>query len=398
MATNVGRPGFDEALERFHHLMLTEGSPERRTAMEWVEHETARVLGAGWFDSAMASPDLFQQVFSTPVHRVALFGTLDRTIRLVEHQGDEGFARLRHQVVHDLRPSSITHAEVALEVASTWHAATGLAPRFEVGPKRNPVDVVLGRGPREVPVEVFAVYADKAFRSLDDGTTELSDLIRLVGREAGVTIHADAQALPPDLVDFATALRSAAASLGPDANAALRIDNVDLQLEASDDWAPGSFTGPELNTNYLERLSRRIADKAEKTYTHRPIWLRVEVLNGLWMFPDWARWTLAEKGTSLQQAIRDAAGELDIAGLVLSPGVGVASSGSVEHETVELPEGGFGLRRRLPGLRYREALVLPMSDRWTIEAERWLEAFDSEQSWLDEALASRGLPTADRLF
>ncbi|MGH3627744.1 MAG: hypothetical protein ACRDRL_09940, partial [Sciscionella sp.] len=55
-------------------------------------------------------------------------------------------------------------------------------------------------------------------------------------------------------------------------------------------------------------------------------------------------------------------------------------------------EGSIGLRRLLAPHLVRESLIVPLRDEGVELASVWAKAYGSEPAWLDQDLASLGLP------
>ncbi len=62
---------------------------------------------------------------------------------------------------------------------------------------------------------------------------------------------------------------------------------------------PTSFTGPVVTSGDPWRLANKLTKKATQTVEAGGGWIRVDVLDGLWQFTDWARWALPQKAEAI---------------------------------------------------------------------------------------------------
>lgn len=390
---NLDLPEFDDAVERFWRSMRTEGGEQRRRALDWVAQRVAQHLGGDWFEKALQHPELFIQTFTMPCDRSLLIQAVERAARLEEMGGVAGFARTRHQMRTDLKRNTFVHMDVVMEVAALALAGSdGL--RFEASLGSSPIDLVLGSGYEAMPIEVLTVHFDQQFRDADQRTTYLGEAARAIGHRHGVTIDLHFHHLPPDDEEFVARLLDVleSAAVRP---LKLSIAGVDVTIRSDD--AFGGLTGPEVHTNYIARVANSIATKMTKDYASRPVWLRVEVRNGLWLFPAWARYGLQEKMETLRAALAPVLDPERVAGLVLTPGAGTALA-PVDEESHGDLAGCWAIRRNVAGWRAREVIVLTTGPRWRRESQRWRVMYEREATWLHDAVLRHGLPPVESLY
>lgn len=120
------------------------------------------------------------------------------------------------------------------------------------------------------------------------------------------------------------------------------------------------------------------------------MWLRLDLLDGTWLFSEWAQKELADKTKWMAALLAEAVGDAGTAGVVVSCGQQVGPSAATEQST---EAGGIvGLRRRLDALRMRETIIVPLSPDGARQAALWRDLYDAEPGWLGEALRSMSLP------
>lgn len=90
-----------------------------------------------------------------------------------------------------------------------------------------------------------------------------------------------------------------------------------------------------------------------------PVWLRFDLLDGTWMFSDWAQRSLPEKTEWMAALVAEAVAGTDVVGAVVS--AGPAIDPNAPDEQYGGTGGIVGLRRRLDPLRLRETIIGPLS-------------------------------------
>jgi hypothetical protein len=143
------------------------------------------------------------------------------------------------------------------------------------------------------------------------------------------------------------------------------------------------------------RLASRIGEKAKRALESGAEWLRIDVVDGLWQFTEWAQRSLLEKLTTIAVLLR-AQTAAPLRGVVLSSGA-LQAQGSFEDDEVWLPDGSGACRRLLPGHRVRETIIVPASEERTPAVEFWNRLYLSEPSWLAWGLAQVAAALPDEL-
>lgn len=137
-------------------------------------------------------------------------------------------------------------------------------------------------------------------------------------------------------------------------------------------------------------MVRVIAEKAERMSASGAQWLHLTVLTGLWAFTDWGCGPLEDKAPTMSTALVEALGDHRPLGVVLTSAPSLAPD-DMGEELAQCPA-GLSLRIGVQALRGRESLIMPLTAEAVQTSEDWLALARAERSWLDWALARRGLP------
>jgi hypothetical protein len=121
-----------------------------------------------------------------------------------------------------------------------------------------------------------------------------------------------------------------------------------------------------------------------------PVWLRFDLLDGTWLFSNWAQRPLPDKTEWMAALMTDAVAGTDVAGVVVS--CGSRLDPSAQDESYAGTGGIIGLRRHLDPLRARETIIVPLSKVGAGHQRLWVSLYDAEPGWMPAALRSAALP------
>ena len=246
------------------------------------------------------------------------------------------------------------------------------------------------------PGREWLVETTALFRSMSDRqATMYEDMFRMALRAIEVRHQVHCLAYLEDHLDKPATDRWLA-----DVESAARLvsDIGGLQVVTSDavhvvvqNLAPPvdsiTFSGVARSGDGWRRLGRALRAKAHQSTGTVPVWLRVDVLDGLFQFTDWSRMPWLERVTALVQAVRHELGDVQhLAGVVVSCGP-AACLGAVDPDEEAVTANcdvGTGMRRLIAPHLVRETVVLPLDA--TAQAQAWVNAYDGEPSWLAEDL------------
>lgn len=359
------------------------------------------VLGEDWLSvDATLIPNEVALAFS---HTLAFVQLLALALRLQEFSDVSGTAVLRRNLRTDRRPDSWRHVELQLELAALT-AAAGAGIEFERGPKHGwPADVVATLEGASVLFEAFSVFTSQEWRDADRTSDEIVNRILAPQIRHNLSIVADFHAgvlAPDELEDWLQRLEAAAEDVAKDGEPRTVIAGVVSADIAPAGRGPSSrFSGPPIVFNGWQRMLGKLEQKSRQTSASSDdVWLRVDVLDGIWQFTEWARYDLAEKLRVLEEYLRQAFAEAaSLAGFIVSTGAAMAQ-GTFADEALQNERGSVALRRSLPPLRVRETLIVPMSDQGLSLVDFLATAYAAEPNSLDRSLQLAGLGTVDEIF
>lgn len=110
-----------------------------------------------------------------------------------------------------------------------------------------------------------------------------------------------------------------------------------------------------------------------------PVWLRFDLLDGTWLFSDWAQRSLPHKTEWMAALVAEAVAGTGVAGVVISAGPAMDPKAAKEEY---VGTGGiFGLRTRLDPLRYRETIIVALSAEGARHKQLWKSLYEAETHW-----------------
>jgi hypothetical protein len=375
------------------------GDSPRRHAADRAVTVLRDVLGEGWLQDG----DLPAEVVHANTHTLAFVRLLELALRLEQFADVSGVARLRKTLRENRTPESWYHVQLQLEIAELL-AATGATIEVERGPTGGwPADVVATMGEAPVPIEAFAIFTSLAWREAVGTSDAISS--RLVQTQAvhNVTVVAAFHGSDPnrdELEAWLGEVDMTAAAVASDGTArTVKSPVADARIHHTGDEVPSSFNGPDIAGSPFARILDRLNDKHQQVASGPDgVWLRVDLLDGVWQFSPWAYSPLPEKLAAMDDQLRqqfvDAAG---LAGFVVSTGA-ASAYGSVEEESVQIASGSVGLRRKLYPLRGRETLIIPMPAATAEQANLLTVSYANEPASLDRSLKRVGVGTANEVF
>lgn len=166
---------------------------------------------------------------------------------------------------------------------------------------------------------------------------------------------------------------------------------------------PGAalFTGAVQYRDGSRRLGRTLSAKAVQVRGPWPAWIRVDRLDGLFQFTDWAKMLPQERLAAIAAAIRfNVQWPGNAEGVVLSTGPAVslgATNATTEDATVQTSDGAL-VRRLLAPHLVRDTLVIPLRDHGDSRVGWWARAYGREPEWLDQGLERAGQPHLAHLW
>jgi hypothetical protein len=167
--------------------------------------------------------------------------------------------------------------------------------------------------------------------------------------------------------------------------------------------APGvtRFVGALHVRDAWYRVQDALRDKARQMAGATGAWIRIDLLDGLFTFTEWARAPMDERVAIMAESVRASLYEDDhIDGVIVSSGAGVNLDSPTDSVLNQSASAGHAtIMRRLvaPGL-LRESIIVPVGERGRDAAWLWTEAYASEAQWLAHDLADQRLASLPTMW
>ncbi|WDL98493.1 hypothetical protein [Alicyclobacillus sp. ALC3] len=157
------------------------------------------------------------------------------------------------------------------------------------------------------------------------------------------------------------------------------------------------MSGPVTSTNEWDRLAAKIRDKARQSASGQNVWLRIEVLSGLWQLTAWAQQGMKEKLKAIVPVCHSEIRRYDhVSGVILSSGLGWQIGAPDEVVCVD---GNFSMRRNFAtGGRQRETIIVRRDKRGKGDVGEVMRWYQDEVTWLDWALRELGYGSLEQMF
>ena len=338
-------------------------------------------------------------MFST--HRAVLPQFLAFALRLGEASSEPTFKSVLSALRKGVEVSGWRHTLLQLEVARVCRQA-GAAYSFEpaIPGSVHKADLQVEDGaPAPWLVETTTVLRGDVDKAWEDYEQRFRATIRRIEYQHAVTCvvafddHAD-DAVTAEWLATIELAAAHAQSVGVPQQVTSPVGTVTV-LAGPPPAGTTLFTGAPQYRNGWHRLGRTLADKARQTSGPLPAWVRVDCLDGLFQFTEWARADPHTRVTEIAAAIRqNITWPPHARGVVLSTGAGLsigATDTSVENIDA-ITSDGIILRRLLAPHLVRETFIIPLADDAGTHAGLWAAAYDTESYWLDDDLSAAGLP------
>jgi hypothetical protein len=371
-----------------------------RQAGQWALTVLEERLGGDWPARVQRkSPDGgAPELARAAGYVVAYAQVLEWALRLELLDGCDGYAKARKAIANDPRPELLAHSRVQLEVAALA-LKSGSKPTLEpLWPHGRPADVAFDVGDRRLVVETRVILTGEDWRERELETDLIFEAIHRIETRHSVRCEGQlTEFLNDDEVhDFLSALETSARLVAVGLEPLPLIQRgVAITVVPRTQSEPRPLSGPQIRSNSWSRIAPRITEKAEAAIASGASWLRLDAHDGIWQFTEWSIMPLTEKVRVLADAVRPLLPGLE--GIVISCGA-LLAQGTFADEHVTAGPGLIAIRRNLPFVRVREALIISVDDSGISPAQTWSDLYADEDHWLDWALDQAGLPPLEEIL
>jgi hypothetical protein len=374
------------------------GSDARHIVGAWAMERVRAALGETWPQRWYARHGLIPQFVGDAANNALAYTQLLETgLRLESLAGTLRLKRLTNEWSRDPQEIRLLHVRLQLEVAALA-SSLGAAVEFETPIKlpqtQRPADVVIYAEDEKLIAECFCVYTDDYTADTMAYDRNLGFRLQMMAIDLKLSGHWDVR-LPPEETDqlLAEVEQTVAQVLADGVARDVTREGVELHF--------GPWSAPEGTEVTLEdpgteaagwRRARGIINGKAQDWVGSPIpvWLRFDLLDGTWMFSDWAQRSLPEKTEWMAALVAEAVAGTGVAGAVVSAGPAIDPKAPEEEYT---GRGGIvGLRTRLDPLRFRETIIVPLSPAGARRKQVWRGIYEAETHWLKDSLVSASLP------
>ncbi|OLB78231.1 MAG: hypothetical protein AUI14_13900 [Actinobacteria bacterium 13_2_20CM_2_71_6] len=368
--------------------------------MRWALTRLRTLLGDSWLVRQYRKQGrLPGELLLAGTHRYALPQALWFILRLDHVAAEPSFAKVKAELRRGADSATWRHTLLQLEVARATEDQ-GDAVTFEPaipGSNKNG-DLLINGGPDRIwMVETTTIPRAAIDLNWQDYEDQFLAAIRWIEQRHSVAciVVLDDHMAWDETQAWLTAVEAVAASttgLTGAYGVSSEIGVVTVHREAVP-LGTALFTGAAQYRDGWRRLGRTLSAKAVQVRGPWPAWIRVDCLDGLFQFTDWAKMPPQERIAAIAAAIRDNVqwpGNAE--GVVLSTGPAVslgATDPTAEEATVQTSYGAF-VRRLLAPHLVRETLVIPLSDDGDGRVRWWTRAYGREPEWLDHDLERAG--------
>jgi hypothetical protein len=400
---DTGVIGTEPTWQDLDDLISRNGLTDQGVAtMRWALARLRTQLGDSWLARQYRKQGrLPGELLFAGTHSYALPQALWFILRLDHVAAEPTFSKVKAQLRRGADSATWRHTLLQLEVA---RAAEGQGDTVTFEPaipgSNKSGDLLIDDGADRVWM-VETTTIPRAATDLDwqDYEDRLSAEIRLIKQRYGVTcvVILDDHMELEDTQAWLAAIESVAESASGLTGGYAVPSEIGVVTVHRDAVPVGTtvFTGAAQYRDGWHRLGRTLSAKADQVRGPWPAWIRVDCLDGLFQFTDWAKMRPQERLATIAAAIRsNVQWPGNAEGVVLSTGPAVSigtTDQTTEDATTQTSDGAL-IRRMLAPHLVRETLVIPLRDG-DVRVEWWVRAYGSEPEWLDQGLERAGQPS-----
>jgi len=379
------------------------GSAARHSVGAWAMDQIRAALGETWPERWHGRFGWLPPFVGDPANNAIAYAQLvEAGLRLDRLAGTLRLKRLTKEWSQDLQEIRLLHVGLQLEVAALA-SSVGASVEFETPiqlPKtRRPADVVMSAEGEKLIAECFCVYTDDYTTDSMAYDQDFGFRLHMMAIDLRLSGHWDVR-LPAAETEqlLAEVGQTVALVLADGLGRDVTRSGIELHLApwSAPDGAEVTLEGPNTSAAGWRRARGIINGKAQDWVgSPVPVWLRFDLLDGTWMFSDWAQRSLPEKTEWMASLVAEAVAATGVAGAVVSAGPAIDPKAQEEEH---VGTGGIvGLRTRLDPLRVRETIIVPLSPARARHKQLWRSIYQAETHWAKDALASASLPTLEEI-
>jgi hypothetical protein len=323
-------------------------------------------------------------------------------LRLERLAGTLRLKRLTNEWSRDPQEIRLLHVRLQLEVAalaSSIGAAVEFEAPIELPLTRRPADVVISAEGEKLIAECFCVYTDDYTADALAYDRNLGFRLHMMAIDLRLSGRWDVRLAPAETDQVLAEVEQTVAQVLADGVARdVTRPGVELHLApwSAPDGTEVTLEGPETSAAGWRRTRGIINGKARDWVgSPVPAWLRFDLLDGTWMFSDWAQRSLPGKTEWMAALLAEAVVGTGVVGAVVSAGPTIDPKAPGEEYS---GRGGIiGLRTRLDPLRFRETIIVPLSPAGARHKQLWRSIYEAETHWLKDSLVSASLPSFEEI-
>lgn len=360
-------------------------------------------LGDGWPQRWHARFGRLPAFVSDPASNAFAYAQLIETgLRLESLAGTLRLTGLTKEWARHLEEIRLLHVRLQLEVAALGRflgASVEFETPIQLPETSRPADVLITADAEKLITECFCIYSDVNTAESIAYDQNLGLRLHMIALDLRISGHWDVR-LPSDETDQLMAEVQAAAAAVTADGVSRDVTRPGIEFHLAP-WSPPDDTevtleGPTTPAAGWRRARGIINAKAQDwAGSPVPVWLRFDLLDGTWLFSDWAQPSLPEKTEWMAALAAEAIAGTGLTGAVISCGPRIDPS--LPDEEYAGTGGIVGLRRRLDPLRFRETIIIPLSPAGARHKQLWRSLYETETHWLADALAAAKLPTIEEI-
>jgi hypothetical protein len=365
----------------------------------WGRRVLQRFLGDSWPTTQWSvSRWLPSELIDAGVHISAGPRLLQLAANLISFAHSAGFEDAASRVrAGGITRSDWHHLVLQLEIARaglTFDATVRFEPAIDGTARKADVEL---RGPDTTTlcVEAVALWPASASTANEAWDRDLRWRLDEIARVERVAMECEVSDHPGDdprdeWLDKVRALAATVARSG--------ITTVSepgwcrLEVTAANDSGRDgvvAFSGmPNIRDGWA-RARKVLRDKARQTRGADNVWIRMDMLDGLFAFSGWAQESPQKRLSWMRQLLLDTLRiDAHVHGVILSSGASFtwATAGSAELGEDVSAEGAALIRREISPHLARETLIVPLNAHGNEVARLWASAYASEPTWLNHDL------------